>query len=387
MRKRKWTTIVLIGCVIALVAYGISRCSHRHQKPSSGGTPDPRRAACLAVHGLPQMADIPVSPLLGDCPNTGCGLNGSWLGSGVQFRTLHVTEGTPNPQGLAIRSFVKGNETLIPMVDPSTDELYGIGGGAQVRDQALVGTVLTIAGVFKDIPHSYQLTIKGVTPIDYWASCDGCSKTTTPLYTFTATADDGCEVALCAPGLNDDYTGSLSGNAVIFRGDVYNDANYTVADQTGSDDTFNIVCLGTAISKLHLLRHTNASHPGTPDGQAQPQRQSMLRLLTADYCGTGHPFTIDGLPIRMKFDAAKFHLSSDAGYDMTGASSIDAAWDDAGAKCIDTPRGVNIPGNDLATLKATIRNTCPGHALPDCAPNVTLGTPFGLGNYGVSGNP
>jgi ADYC domain len=53
---------------------------------------------------------------------------------------------------------------------------------------------------------------------------------------------------------------------------------------------------------MHLMRHTNAGAL-TADGHiAYPtttaQRQAMLKMLTADYCGTGRSFTVDGQALK-----------------------------------------------------------------------------------------
>src|SRR6185295_4717251 len=41
----------------------------------------------------------------GDCPTGGCGLNGTWLGSGVPFRTLHLSPYRHNEVNLSIHGF------------------------------------------------------------------------------------------------------------------------------------------------------------------------------------------------------------------------------------------------------------------------------------------
>ena len=112
------------------------------------------------------------------------------------------------------------------------------------------------------------------------------------------------------------------------------DARTKTVRETGGDDTwFNIACAGTAIAKLHLLRHTwaadrDGAHPTTVD-----QRQALLKLLAADYCGTGKAFTVEGQPLAYSFDQRWARA-----VDWNGAASVDAVWDANHAVCLRTPR-------------------------------------------------
>jgi hypothetical protein len=243
---------------------------------------------------------------------------------------------------------------------------------------------------------TYKITITAVNPHHpFWASCPGCTNTEFPVYDFTATnLADGCDVEFCQPGLSQDSEGqvkNLSGSAVIFRGDFYDDA-YTVRTTPPADyddDVFNIACLGTAISKLHLFRHTSASRvqPSDPPPPVVAQRQALLRLLTADYCGIGHPFTVDGTPIRLGFNSSLaptepslFALNATSSID-----SIDALWTGDGATCIGTPRlEASAPG-----ILGEIQTTCQAalHPLPACTNLPPFLPPFPMGSYAISQNP
>jgi hypothetical protein len=359
----------------------------------------------------------------GDCPDVGgCGLNGSWLGSGVQFRTLHLTAGVPNEQGLQIKEFRKGSELL--RIDVRGQELLGYSAtGTVLQGAALVGAQLLIEHVTVkgDIDRTYTLTIEPPAKLppnpdytQFWAKCNDPGCVPTPeLYTFSAMSSDGCEVRICKPGLADDFAGSLKGTAVIFRGDLYDDDTYTVSNEppaTYNGDVFNIACVGTSISKLHLLRHTVAT--GHPAHTVPPaERTTMLKLFAADYCGIGVPFTEDGLPIKLAFNSPDYTLT-DVGYIFTqpNRETIDAAWTPTGAACIGTSRVGRIPppqpegisGTDPDALRTQINAICNSrHAtypsgrtnIPNCTtvPNgpVTPSTLFppGVGNYATSGNP
>ncbi|TMQ14769.1 MAG: hypothetical protein E6J91_14585 [Deltaproteobacteria bacterium] len=248
----------------------------------------PAQVDCKKLHyNWEQLASVgdpvPLQASMGNCPVAGCGLNGVWLGSGVQFRTLHTTAGALNPQRVRIREFKKGSDVLRLQV--TGQELQGIMRDSSVilQGEELIGSQLWLEHV-DPTGHvePYLLTIadsvvagvavRGARYEDFWATCtagDRCAGAPprARLYSFTVRAGDGCEVQLCRPGLDDSYHGNLDGTAVIFRGDYYDETShrvFTTPQNTYDEDVFNIACIGTAISKLHMLRHTTAADPARP---------------------------------------------------------------------------------------------------------------------------
>jgi hypothetical protein len=386
-------------------------------KTAAGAAPQPLLAAADAVGGG-------VDGFTGDCPDNVCGMNGTWLGSGVPFRTLHVSPYRHNEANLSILKFLgpardrSDREPLTLHVDG--DRLHPTG-----RDVVEPGSVLQLGPA--DTPGgtpsqpTYELTITGVDDSHkFLVDCAGCTRPTYHLYQFSARSlDDDCPLEVCAPGLDDgsDATHNLIGNAVIFQGDFY-EPGYTVrtAAATGyDDDTFNIACLGTAISKLHVLRHTAASQGAPTDPLPPPvdKRQAILRMLTADYCGAGHPFTHDGVPLHFGIDLA-------AGYDgllnpgpnpplnnpntgitvpasslfrldpAGGMASVDALWTADGATCIGTPRQLSTVPQIWTKIEAVCRSV--NHPVKHCedvapALGTQPDTPLPPGSYAISQSP
>jgi len=251
----------------------------------------------------------------------------------------------------------------------------------------------------------YSLTINNIVNTPFWAQPDGRSNTFQS-YVFSAKSlTDKCDIEICKPELsnNSEFPG-ISGSAVIFRGDLYNN-DYTVQSSPPdpsayNSDVFNIACFGTTLSKLHFLRHTSASaRPAGANIPTIPQRQTLLKLLAADYCGNGIPFTsdgisftINGLPIALEFANSYYKLTNESGY-IGQPSSIDALWNGNGATCIDNPRLENAIEKQTVTgigpNRATIQATCEsaGHPIPTCTSPVSLMNPFAMGNYAISKNP
>ena len=354
------------------------------------------KAGILPLLSAPLVLAASAAPdgmLFDNCPT--CGLNGTWLGSGVPFRTLHVSPYRHNDINLSVIDF-RGphDEPLKLRVD--RDRLH-----AASNDLVEAGSVLYLGAPESPggLPtkRAYAIQIIGVDTKsqDFWIDCPSCSNQKVPLYQFTAKSlSDDCDLEVCKPGLDDGQLNSVQGTAVIFRGDFY-DNSYTVSGKPPSDyddDVFNIACLGTAISKLHLFRHTAASQ-ATASDPAPPsvdKRQTILRLLTADYCGAGQPFTHDGVPINIGIDSA-LGPTSGSGFLLGtgGVSSIDAFWNSEGATCLGTPR---LQSTDPSTRNRVV-DLCQslGHPLPDCSTLVPADKPFQrpfpAGSYATSQIP
>lgn len=356
---RIWSWSMLLCC--AMSCAGCPKPGPPLVGGGSGSGPGPGNGQCANDQFLP-----PAQPELAiTCPRKVCGLNGSWLGAGVPFRTLHL-HGGANPEGLAILGFTDRNGNAMT-IDLTGDVLTGrpADGSPPLTGAALTGASLFL-GPAGGKP-TYQLKIDSVSFEDFWAQCPTCGGPVkqAPHYHFSATSlADSCQIALCDPALEHRPGVSILGTSVMFRGDYYDDATYQVTDAPAPDranpdgDLFNIACQGTAIYKLYMLRHTVASASSTAAVTAPAQRTAMLRLLTADYCGVGHPFTVNGVPIQLGPNPAMspYQVTSASGYDLAAGGAIDAQWTPAGAACLGTPRLARYM--DPVTLLSRIHEVC-----------------------------
>jgi hypothetical protein len=149
--------------------------------------------------------------------------------------------------------------------------------------------------------------------------------------------------------------------AIAFAGDRYHAAEKTVEDARPGDTWFNLACAGTAPAKMHLMRHTNAgagrdrTYATTLD-----ERNSMLKMFTADYCGTGQAFTVDGQPL-LWGDARHWYPDTPSsrldGTSSVPESSVEALWTAEGAACVNTPR--RAPRECVPCLQGE-------HSIPSC---------------------
>jgi hypothetical protein len=164
--------------------------------------------------------------------------------------------------------------------------------------------------------------------------------------------------------------GSTDHYAIAFAGDHYDALHKTVEDTALGTTLFNLACAGTAPAKMHLMRHTNAGadvmdalgvlHRGVYPTIPQ-QRQAMLKMFTADYCGTGHAFTVDGQPLRYG-DAKHWYPETPTPGVLASPAirSIEAEWTPDGVACLDMPR--LFPIVDLHKVHCE----CPDKPLPPC---------------------
>lgn len=418
-----WRRLGLRFCFIT----SLGGCRSCDCNSGPAGDPPGMPPRCVAQNGFPSLAvaiakGAPAA--VGDeCHPDECGLNGVWLGHGVPFRTLHTTHGVKNPEKVTVEQFRKAGQNL--RLDVQGHDLIGwqtvtktIFGVKFELDVPVTGAdlqnaELMLADFSQAVVRDYTLKIEKVESDPFWTRCTSgdcpAQDHAVPVYNFTVTNNsDQCPVVLCSPelepgpGTSSPGIPSMIGRAVIFRGDFYDDdpltrgpGDYDVRGPVaGEDDLFNIACVGSVISKLHFLRHTSAavaSFEGMTSAQTKamttsiPQRQAMMRLLTADYCGIGHPFTRNGVPINLKLNSTyqPTFLSS-------GTSSREALWTGNGASCVSTPRLTkSLSAAAAQKFRDDINSTCTGHgrpAPPSC-PDISPGSEFVSGDYAMSMNP
>lgn len=151
----------------------------------------------------------------------------------------------------------------------------------------------------------------------YWAGSSSLVATYSLTYT---TSVEQVPQPLCTAGVNE---------AILFAGDRYDAARKTViATGSATRGWMNVACATTALAKLFLVRHTDASQevPTTP-----AERQAMLKMFTADACGDGTSFTQHGQPLFWS-DAKGITRFPDA------PRSLEAVWNENGAVCMEHPR-------------------------------------------------
>jgi len=295
---------------------------------------------------MTKTAMLAVIAALAVQPSSLAGASASKPANGRAFHELNL-HGLPNQVGLSIvrverdrASYlleISGTSITARPRDSRSQALTGrdlVGLKLQLRDSTGVESVIEFAGT-------------GTTA--FWAGPAVSVPTYTLSYTSAAQSDPQ---PLCTANSND---------AIIFAGDRY-DAEHKTVTGTGEETAgwFNIACSGTALAKLHLTRHTEASQIVKTTAV---ERQAMLKMFTADVCGDGTSFTVHGQPLLW---ADANHLTA---FDRP-AATLEAVWTERGAVCLDTPR--------RPELAAAIAARC--GQLPKCTDQrgyVISGNPYG----------
>ncbi len=148
------------------------------------------------------------------------------------------------------------------------------------------------------------------------------------LYGLAGSLDGKPLEAFCS----DPETGGAA--VTIVHGETY-DAERKNIDQVG-DQWITLACVDQAAYKVKRLGYGPNGNQGVGGKPATAaQRVATLKMVTADYCGTGQSFTVDHARVYFKNKANSLTFDP-----IGGALSVDAAWDENGALCFDAPRHV-----------------------------------------------
>lgn len=308
---------------------------------SIGSSGQPLAGSCLAPTFNP-----PSSLVATLCPILECGDNAPNAGDGLLFDELDLSGG-PNYAGVHLdRSRWSSRVPASPL---SATLSATLGGGAasvnidgdqlEVRDEAtghpyrgndLIGTVIR----FHHDPSSTDFEVRVACYNDRVVPFRPPTGNFVPVYDLQArrlpdskNPDTGWfEVCNREPLIPDPTWAGVPNHALVFRGDRYT-RDRAVAQSASPNWSF-IGCNGSAGSKMHLFRHTRAS--GMDD---VGQRTTLLKAITADYCGTGRPaFTRFGHPL------AFATLGGGESVPGLAGGSLEALWGPQGAICLDEPR-------------------------------------------------
>jgi hypothetical protein len=292
-----------------------------------------------------------------------CGGNSATVGDGIVFDELNVDPrihhaGGPRIVGAVLKQVpvklhVKGDN--LEAIEPS---------GVAKSGSALVGLIVHLR---MDDGRAYDLIFYDPPRVNFWAY----PQDPVPAYTISVKkvhgknkppthasgapdcpADDRPVTDATQPLCTTKHPADDNGlfYALAYTGDHFQE-DHTVTKQ--APGWFNLACRGTAAAKMHLLRHTQAGSSASRITTLD-QRTTMLRAITADYCGDGTPWTADGTPLFWTDKRDWFHLA-DQGYAVAGASNfskeIEAVWGPAGTLlCMNEPR--RTPKNVTANCEA-----------------------------------
>ncbi len=121
--------------------------------------------------------------------------------------------------------------------------------------------------------------------------------------------------------------------AVVISGERYSwEEKAVTASGVDAEGWFNIACQNNALYDMKFQGYDPDPRGDNKPRTTAEQRQATLKMITADYCGTGFSFTETGTPL---------HWVNDDGWSSNGrpqSSIVEAKWNHEGAVCIERPR-------------------------------------------------
>jgi hypothetical protein len=297
------------------------------------------------------------------CPEVDCGGN-SPVVWGTPFHQLSEN-GAYNQENLRVVSLRKAGVSY--ELDVRGDRLRGLDAfgnpvltGGQLQDAAIVLEKKGEAGfLYVHIVEATDAHLR------FWIG------DADPIWTYRLTwsflvnpgSTDQDVCPLVAPR---DPWGPANVMAIFFEGDTYDRHTKTVTSIGRTPEAwFNVACAGSAPAKLHATRHTTAGSD-LEHSSSREERQAMLKMYTAAYCGTGRSFTTIGEELAWQnaagWNGGDLHWQDDI---VEPPPSWESVWTQDGAICLDAAR----LDEQVAGQKDLVLEECDNaaHDLPDCS--------------------
>ncbi|WP_245913657.1 ADYC domain-containing protein [Nannocystis exedens] len=277
------------------------------------------------------------------CPVWRCGFNSAEV-NGRAIRELNL-DGLPNADGVRIVGFVPPALGLLSLQKFELDVEKGAlvarsAGGTTLRGSQLVGATILVQQPGSLLP--LPITVLGHQKIDSWA--EGAPQVSTYALVYPDLDALVGVRNVCTGDLLDVLTSAVT----VIGGETYDLETKTI--QPDKPRWLTLACAGSAAAKLQLMNYgpqsdfDGAGHPASLE-----QRQATLRMITADYCGTGHSYTQNGTPLHWENAAGTVVSPGELG-------AVEAVWSAAGALCLEAQRlagaevGCDLPACDAFSL-------------------------------------
>jgi ADYC domain len=280
------------------------------------------------------------------CDPLVCGLNAAELTNGF-FHELNL-DALPNEDGYSLVSASKNGTQYTLAVAQGKIRATSIGAvPVTLSGQSLIDLKLRLrkASSSTTFPRTYTystIEIKDVGSAQYWARrTDGQPTPSIETYELYFEGENsGIGAHLCRDGAEFVWGGDTRAmekhHAVVFEGDRID--VQTLSVNAVDVRWFNIGCAETALAKMQLNGHTHASLFSGLPFVPRLERQTFLKMITADYCGTGRPFTVSGQRLRWHDDNGTMTIASNI------QKTREARWDEHGVLGHATPGGQSDAG-------------------------------------------
>lgn len=248
------------------------------------------------------------------CTQCGAGLGNSPNINGASLANIHLTE--PFGDGMYLGPMSSGLNVNLRLGVDANDAFVGLQGDTVVLSGAdVVGAKIA---VFLSNEEYVWLEITDIdNQVPSWS--DSGAMVTAYQATYF---DQGVVKSLCPTLVGDDRWFTL------IPDERYSSGTNEVESAPG---TVTLACVGEAAAKMKLFDF----HPHGNRQASVAERQATLRMVTADYCGNGHSFTVNGTQVAWRDAAGQVEP-------LVKENVLEALWDENGAICLNKPRHANI---------------------------------------------
>ena len=278
------------------------------------------------------------------CPPRICGLNAGELTNGGFFHSLNL-DGLANDEGYSLVSTSKNGsyyKLAVTNGKISASLTIGLASAPTHLGSNLAGTKLRLKKVTTSGTSYYSITIASVAnTTDYWAKrTNGLATPKIETYKlFFQGENSQIGAYLCQDGAefvdpDSPVRAMPEHHALVFEGDLI---DVEGLDVIGTNPRwFNIGCAETALAKMQLNGHTYAAQ-SAGFSNSTSERQTFLKMITADYCGIRNSFTVSGQQLRWTDDDGTMTIA------WYISKVLEAEWGPNGATCLNTPRVIAHP--------------------------------------------
>ncbi len=331
MNRRKHTISLSVSLSSIAMAATIATCF------------DDRYLDVLQPKNTPQY-----SSARGDtCPPDECGSNGTVLALPWPNIALGAVS-TSHEVAVIELEAADGGRFDLDIVDGQFVGVAKDTGQRSLVGAQVTGSIIHITGgqIANDAPAHF--IVDEVSFIGSFSRSLSRSGDTTPVYHLSYVGGhQGIEAAqpLCASGV------------ILSKSSELYDHETLAVSNTGGRQYWTLACADHMLGKLERMGYGS-------DHVTTDARTATLRMLRADYCGTGQAFTEDGTPLYWQNRAGDIsHGAPPAAHIAADMEHVEAGWDQHGATCLNTPRLHNT------YARADIEAAC-GRPLPRCTADV-----------------
>jgi hypothetical protein len=283
------------------------------------------------------------------------------------------TAGLPNNVGMQVLGFVQNNQLYLPRVIGG--RLSAINPSGTLSSNALVNGWFYL----RNGSQAFKVRVAEVATVDSWAVPTSGAHIVLESYKLDWTElvngnwGDFRNVCKNPPSRESSEILTMTGQNIfrtlLFEGDRFDKDRKL--DKGIDLSWFNLGCAGSALAKMALTGHTQAARVTHAFDTTLAERQAMLKMLAADYCGDGTAFTVAGQPLNWRDDHGTMKLTALL-FTPPQPLVLESRWNENGAVCLDKPRvdvhwtqlGFNTFGLDLYDQ---VQAWCPLTMPPQCA--------------------